>query len=188
VSGAAVADAFLVAAWVLLIGDLLRSAGRAHVSPVRRLVAVLLLAIMLVAGRTLEATTGGRLVWHPIAAAAGVVAAWLGLGLHFWARRTLARGWSPIVVPRANAPLIEDGPYAHLRHPLYAAILLVALGTLTAHCSRATLAATIGFTVGIAFKRRAEDRALERRFGERWRAYAGRVPAFVPRFRSGARP
>jgi protein-S-isoprenylcysteine O-methyltransferase Ste14 len=181
VSGSSLADTLLAVVWVLLVGDLLRAAGRAHVSLARRLVAVLLLATMLVAGRTLEATTGGRLVWHPVAAAVGVIAAWLGLGLHVWARRTLARGWTPIVSPRADAPLMEDGPYAHLRHPLYAAILLLALGTLTAHCSRATLAAMLGFAVGIALKRRAEDRALESRFGERWRAYARRVPAFVPR-------
>lgn len=180
-SGPALADGLLLVIWVVLIGDLLRSAARAHVAPRRRLLAVLLLVIMLVAGRTLEATTGGRLVWNPLAATAGVATAWLGLGLHFWARRTLARGWSPIVSPRTDAPLVDDGPYAHLRHPLYAAILLVALGTLTAHCSRATLAAMLGFAVGIAVKRRAEDRALERRFGEHWRAYARRVPAFVPR-------
>jgi protein-S-isoprenylcysteine O-methyltransferase Ste14 len=181
VNGPPLADVLLIVAWVLLIGDLLRSAARAHVSPGRRLVAVGLLATMLVAGRALDAATGGRLVWHPIAAAAGVATVWLGLGLHFWARRTLAHGWSPIVSPQAGAPLVEDGPYAYLRHPLYAAILLVGLGTLAAHCSRATLAATVGFTVGLALKRRAEDRALEERFGERWRAYARRVPAFVPR-------
>jgi len=181
VSGSTLTDILLVVAWVVLVGDLLRSAGRVHVAPVRRLVAVLLLVTMVVAGRTLEATTGGRLMWNPVAAAAGVAIVFLGLRLHFWARGTLARGWSPIVSPRADAPLMEEGPYAYLRHPLYAAILLVALGTLTAHCSRATLAAMVGFAVGIAIKRRAEDRALEDRFGERWRAYARRVPAFVPR-------
>jgi protein-S-isoprenylcysteine O-methyltransferase Ste14 len=147
----------------------------------RRLVAVLLLATVLITGQILEANTGGRLLWHPIAAGAGVAAAWLGLALHVWARRTLARAWSPMVSPPADARLVENGPYAHLRHPLYAAILLVAVGTLAAHSSRATLAATFGLTVGTALKRRAEDKALEERFGERWRAYARRVPAFVPR-------
>ena len=180
-SGPALVDVLLAAAWILLVGDLLRSATRAHVAASRRLVGMLLLAIMLAAGWILEGATGGRLAWHPVAAAVGVVVACLGLALHAWARWTLARGWSPIVSPPAEAPLVEGGPYAHLRHPLYAAILLVGAGTLVAHPSRATLSAMVGFAVGIALKRRAEDRALERRFGERWRAYAARVPALVPR-------
>jgi protein-S-isoprenylcysteine O-methyltransferase Ste14 len=185
VSGPVLVDLLLAAAWILLVGDLLRSAARVHVSAARRLVGVLLLGIMLVAGWVLEDATGGRLAWHPVVAALGVVVTWLGLALHAWARWTLARGWSPIVSPPAEAPLVEAGPYAHLRHPLYAAILLAGAGTLVAHPSRATLSAMIGFAVGIALKRRAEDRALERRFGERWRAYAARVPALVPRLTRG---
>lgn len=184
-SGPALVDLLLGAAWLLLVGDLVRSAARAQVPAARRLVGLLLLLTMLAAGWILEGATGGRLAWHPVTATLGVVVAWLGLALHTWARWTLARGWSPIIAPPPEAALVEAGPYAHLRHPLYAAILLVAAGTLAAHPSRATLSAMIGFVVGIALKRRAEDRALERRFGERWRAYAARVPALVPRLSRG---
>src|SRR5262245_51264756 len=141
VSGPALVDLLLAVAWLVLVGDLLRSAKRVHVSAVRRLLGMLLLAIMLAAAWILENATGGRLAWHPVVAALGVAAAFLGLALHAWARWTLAAGWSPIVAPPAEAPLVETGPYAHLRHPLYAAILLVAAGTLAAHPSRATLSA-----------------------------------------------
>lgn len=184
-NGPAITDALLVLAWLVLVGDLLRSAGR--VRPARRLIGVGLLLTIVGAGRVLEEATGGRLAWNAAAGALGVLLAAAGLALHIWARRTLARGWSPIVSPPADAALAEDGPYAHLRHPLYAAVLLLAAGTVAGHCSRATLAAAAGFAIGIALKRRAEDRALEARFGERWRAYAARVPAFVPRV-SRARP
>jgi protein-S-isoprenylcysteine O-methyltransferase Ste14 len=185
VHGPALADAMLVAAWGLLLLDLFRMAARAGVSPLRRLLGLLLLALILVAGGILEAATGGRRGWHPLVAALGVAAAWAGLALHAWARRTLARGWTPIVAPPADAVLVQDGPYAWVRHPLYAAILLLALGTVAAHYSRATLMATVGFGIGILLKGRAEDRALEQRFGERWRAYAARVRGFVPRLTSG---
>ena len=181
------ADLLLAVAWLVLIADLLRSATGAGVPMVRRLIGVGLLVIMLAAGRVLEAGSGGRLVWHPTVAAVGVAVAWLGLALHVWARWTLARGWSSIVVPPPGSPLVEAGPYARIRHPLYAAILLLAAGTLIAHTSRATLAASVGFAIGIALKRRAEDRALAQRFGEQWQAYAARVPAFVPRL-TRARP
>ncbi|HWP65025.1 MAG TPA: isoprenylcysteine carboxylmethyltransferase family protein [Candidatus Limnocylindria bacterium] len=178
-------DALLAVAWVLLVADLLRASARAGVSPVRRAIGLVLLAVMLAAGSILEGAAGGRLVWHPAAAVLGVALAWLGLGLYVRARQALGGGWSPIVAPPEDAPLVESGPYAHVRHPLYAAILLMAAGTLAAHVSRATIAAGVGFAVGIALKGRAEDRELARRFGERWRAYAARVPAFVPRLNRG---
>jgi len=187
VGGASFADALLAVAWLALIVDLLRSAARAGVPAARRLTGVLLLVVMLAAAWTLETASGGRFAWHPAWAVVGMAIAGAGLALHAWARATLARGWSSIVTPPAGAPLMQAGPYAYIRHPLYAAILLLAAGTLAAHPSRATLAAGMGFAVGIALKRRAEDRALEQRFGDAWRAYAARVPALVPRL-SRARP
>jgi protein-S-isoprenylcysteine O-methyltransferase Ste14 len=187
VSGPILADALVAGAWLLLVGDLLRAARRACVAPSRRVVAVLLLIGIVAAGRHLEGATGGRLLWHPAVAAAGVLTAWLGVGLHLWARRSLAGGWSSVVTPPPGASLTEHGPYARIRHPLYAAILLLGLGTLAAHCSRATLAAGVGMAIGIGIKRRAEDRALEQRFGERWRTYARRVPALWPRLTRGTR-
>lgn len=179
--GPSFVDALLAVAWLALIADLLRSAARAGVPAGRRLTGVLLLVVMLAAASMLETASGGRLAWHPAWAVLGVALAAAGLALHAWARMTLARGWSSIVTPPAGASLVEAGPYAYIRHPLYAAILLLAAGTLAAHPSRATLAAGIGFATGIGLKRRAEDRALERRFGSEWRAYAARVPALVPR-------
>jgi protein-S-isoprenylcysteine O-methyltransferase Ste14 len=174
-------DALLAVAWLGLVADLLRSAAHAGVPAGRRATGVLLLVIMAAAAWTLEAASGGRFARHPAWTVLGVALAAAGLALHVWARTTLAHGWSSIVTPPAGAPLVEAGPYAYVRHPLYAAILLLAAGTIAVHPSRATLAAGIGFATGIALKRRAEDRALERRFGERWRAYATRVPALLPR-------
>src|SRR5262245_26637792 len=133
VGGASFADALLAIAWLVLVADLLRSAARAGVPAGRRLTGVLLLAIMLAAAWTLETASGGRLGWHPAGAVLGLALAAAGLALHAWARATLAGGWSSIVTPPAGAALMEAGPYAYVRHPLYAAILLLAAGTLIAH-------------------------------------------------------
>jgi protein-S-isoprenylcysteine O-methyltransferase Ste14 len=186
--GRLLADGLLLLAWAVVGIDLVRASRAARVAPWRRAAAAVLLAAIVAAGWTLEAATGGRLAWHVGVALAGVAAAWLGVGLHLWARRTLGRAWSPIVAPSHDARLVEDGPYRLVRHPLYAAILLLGAGTALAHCSRATLAAAFGLAAGVALKRRAEDRALAERFGARWTAYATRVPALVPRVRPGTRP
>ena len=180
-SGPVLADTLIAGAWLLVVGDLLYAAHRSHVARARRVAAVLLLLGIAAAARILEDATGGRFFWRPTVAAAGVLMAWSGVTLHCWARRSLARGWSPIVTPPPGAALAQHGPYARIRHPLYAAILLVGIGTLLAHGSRATLAITVGLMAGVALKRRAEDRALERRLGDAWRTYARRVPALCPR-------
>ena len=186
-SGQAFTDGLLALAWTLVLADLLRAARQTHVHWIRRLVGMVLLAGTLAVAWFLERATGGRFAWPPVAAALGVTIVLAGLALHAWGRRTLAERWSPQVAPSGDVRLAEDGPYAIVRHPLYAAIVLLGTGTLLAHCSRAVLAATVGIVIGVGAKRRAEDRALEARLGPRWTDYARRVPALWPRLRRGTR-
>jgi protein-S-isoprenylcysteine O-methyltransferase len=186
-SGQALTDGLLALAWTLVLTDLLLAARRTHVHGTRRLVGILLLAGTLGVAWFLERTTGGRLVWHSAVAALGLAIVLAGLALHVWGRRVLAERWSPQVAPAGEVGLVVDGPYAIVRHPLYAAIVLLGTGTLLAHCSRAVIAATFGIVIGVGLKRRAEDRALAARLGDRWTDYARRVPALWPRLRRGTR-
>lgn len=186
-SGPALVDGLLALAWIAVLTDLARAAGRARVRIARRVAGAVLVAGTVATACYLERTTGGRIAWHPALAAVGVAVVLGGLILHVWGRRALAERWSPEIVPRGDARLIEHGPYAFVRHPLYAAILLLGVGTLLAHCSRATLAVTLGVGIGVGVKRRAEDRALARLFGTRWTDYARRVPALCPRLSRGTR-
>ena len=62
----------------------------------------------------------------------------LGLGslaLWAWAQTLLGRQWSPQVALRADHELIQSGPYAWVRHPLYAALagVSIALALVTAN-------------------------------------------------------
>jgi protein-S-isoprenylcysteine O-methyltransferase Ste14 len=45
-----------------------------------------------------------------------------------WAARTLGRSLTPFPRPRPEGELVETGPYAWVRHPLYGAGLLFFLG------------------------------------------------------------
>jgi len=60
---------------------------------------------------------------------------WLGAGLIFagdllfiWSYKALGRNWSPILEIRKEHSLVTDGPYRFIRHPMYAAILLIGIG------------------------------------------------------------
>ena len=87
---------------------------------------------------------------------------------------------TPITV-RADQDVVTAGPYAHVRHPLYLAILLLTLGTVLAHPSAATACIALGLATGVAIKIPMEERALRATLGERYARYAARVPALVPR-------
>lgn len=98
-----------------------------------------------------------------------------GLGLRAW-------GAGHLVKTRS---LTCTGPYAHVRHPLYAGTLLAALG----FCVMAGvwgLAIAAGVLVpGFGFyyfpyKERIESARLERRYGESYAVYRASVPALLP--------
>jgi protein-S-isoprenylcysteine O-methyltransferase Ste14 len=52
-----------------------------------------------------------------------------GLGFMAWSRVALGRNWSVSVTIKKDHALVCSGPYAIVRHPLYAGVLLAMLGT-----------------------------------------------------------
>ena len=81
--------------------------------------------------------------------------------------------------------LATTGPYARVRHPQYDGFLLIMIGFLLQWPTIPTL---IMFPIlAIVYTRlaRSEEREVAARFGEAWRDYAARTPAFIPRRRPG---
>ena len=77
--------------------------------------------------------------------------------------------------------LVRTGPYAIVRHPIYASLLAMLLCTLLLltpwYWALVSLAM---FLAGTEIRVRTEDRLLESRFGDTFREYRRRVPAYVP--------
>src|SRR5262249_44165618 len=70
--------------------------------------------------------------WRPEGwgyAVAGLLVQGLGVALALWARRHLGRNWSGRVETKVGHELVRSGPYHHLRHPIYSAMLLMMTGT-----------------------------------------------------------
>lgn len=76
------------------------------------------------------------------------------------------------------ATLVTTGPYAHMRHPLYTSNIYIALGAIFFHLGVSGL--FLVFIIALALFEfalaRAEDRFLEEKFGDTWRAWAQRTP------------
>jgi protein-S-isoprenylcysteine O-methyltransferase Ste14 len=103
-----------------------------------------------------------------------------GVALAIWSRRVLGSNWSGAVRITEGQRLVQTGPYAFVRNPIYSGIALAVLGT-------ALVAGTIGGLVGFALvvaslwqKGRLEERFLLAEFGDRYAAYQRKVKFLIP--------
>lgn len=94
--------------------------------------------------------------------------------------RHLKAGWNPFTTPRSDSTLATDGPYRFLRHPLYA-LHLFELGCLWLILPN-PVAAIAWFVDLVATLARipGEERLLEERYGDQWRAYVKRTRRLIP--------
>lgn len=111
--------------------------------------------------------------------------------LFLWARRTLGVYYNPststAVQLNAEHRLIQHGPFTIVRHPIYLSLGLMLISLLMIYRTWTLLLILIMMSAALDRRARTEDRALEGAFGAEWRAYASRVPMFVPRFRARRR-
>lgn len=79
--------------------------------------------------------------------------------------------------------LVTDGLYSKIRHPLYVSNTGVAYSLILLHLGFTPVAAipVILLVVFEVLLSKMEDRYLESRFGEEWRKWAAKTPAFFPR-------
>lgn len=138
-------------------------------------------AWLLFKGTTGPHPLGDRVLPHTAAiAAVGLAVVAAGLALALWARVTLGDNWSGQVTFKEGHELIRHGPYAHVRHPIYSAILLMLLGTAIAI---GTLGALVGLPLillGIWLKLAQEEALMSEHFPAEYAAYRSRVKAMVP--------
>ena len=106
-----------------------------------------------------------------------------GLGFSIWARVHLGKFWSSRVTLKEGHQLIQSGPYARVRHPIYSGIALAMVGTaLFSGQWRALIGASI-FIVGHWLKSQREEALLTSQFGTVYEDYRSRTGSLLPRFR-----
>jgi protein-S-isoprenylcysteine O-methyltransferase Ste14 len=143
--------------------------------------------LLLIAGFTLLLNPGFQVPDMPVTpnnALFGIVGVMLdlpGVALAVWARLALGRNWSGIVVTmKQGHELVQTGPYAVVRHPIYTGLLLAVIGTAA---TEGTFAAYVGVAaIFIAFLIRVaiEEQLMSEQFGEAYQAYRGRTWKLVP--------
>jgi protein-S-isoprenylcysteine O-methyltransferase Ste14 len=89
--------------------------------------------------------------------------------------------------------LVADGPYRHLRNPLYLGILLAGVGLAALASRTGAVVLLVGLTVFTLRLIGREEAALDAAGGERYRAFKAAVPSLLPSWRprlppGGVRP
>ena len=89
--------------------------------------------------------------------------------------------WSSAITRKEKHRLVDTGPYAFVRHPIYTGLIIALLATAAIEATLAALLGALLIALGLWVKARAEERFLSTELGpETYEFYRCRVPMLVP--------
>jgi protein-S-isoprenylcysteine O-methyltransferase Ste14 len=104
----------------------------------------------------------------------------LGLGYSVWARRALGSNWSGVVTLKEDHQLIQTGPYALSRHPIYTGLWCASFGVALEEGEVRGLLACAFILASFHLKSGVEERFMRDQFGADYEAYAAKVKKLIP--------
>jgi protein-S-isoprenylcysteine O-methyltransferase Ste14 len=116
----------------------------------------------------------------PWMAPAGALVTAAGLVFALWARLTIGTNWSGTVTVKESHALIQTGPYALARHPIYTGLLLAFIGTAIAIDAWRGVVAFLLAAGSFLRKMQTEEAFMVDTFGAAYVSYRARVAALVP--------
>ena len=99
----------------------------------------------------------------------------------WWARLHLGRLWSGMLTLREGHRVVDSGPYARVRHPIYTGFIAAAWALALNAAAPMMLLGALVLTIVMTVKAGAEERLLARALGPASYAdYRRRVPMLIP--------
>ena len=143
-------------------------------------IGVLVLPAVYLATPWLDFAAASLPPWAPWCGAAIML---LSLWLFWRSHADLGTNWSVTLEIRVDHRLVDTGVYRHVRHPMYAAIILfsIAQGLLLANWL-AGWSALVGFGVLYLLRVRREEQLMLDAFGDAYGAYMARTHRLLPRW------
>jgi len=144
--------------------------------------------LMLVAGAVVLAIPahgyrGPLRLWHVTRSEAWLCCALIGVGIAFswWAHVHLGKLWSGAIVTKSAHRVVDTGPYALVRHPIYTGMLLAVYATTAAKGTVPGVIGAIIVTLGLWMKAALEERWLSAELdaGE-YARYRQHIPMLIP--------
>jgi protein-S-isoprenylcysteine O-methyltransferase Ste14 len=112
----------------------------------------------------------------------GIALTWLGIAFAIWARYCIGANWSGRVTLKVDHQLIQSGPYAFVRHPIYTGLLVANAGAALFIGEWRCLAALAIFLAEISRKALKEEKLMLSEFGDRYGEYRRQSGFLVTRF------
>lgn len=104
-----------------------------------------------------------------------------GFGFAWWARVHLGELWSAQVTAKQSHRVVDSGPYAIVRHPIYTGILVAVIATAAAKGTIPGLAGLLLITIGIWIKAGIEETWLSSQLDAgAYQQYRRKVPMLIP--------
>ena len=132
---------------------------------------------------------GLRVLWYPAVVAwicAGVAISCLAATWVCWKR--MGKEWRMGINPEEKTQLIVSGPYAYVRHPIYALSSVLMVASVVAIPSPLMLGVGVIHLALLQWEARREEKYLVVHHGEAYAEYCRRVGRFVPRWGKPYRP
>lgn len=169
-----------LAVWVVLAAFVKRTVAR-PAGGWRFAVGAIGVAAVIVLRHEHGATAGQRHLEHRAWVDAIVVALLVGgLGFSVWARVVIGGNWSGGVVLKEDHELVQTGPYAIVRHPIYTGLLSMCLGTAVYYDDVLVAAVTAALAIFFYVKSRREEQLMLETFPDAYPAYRRRTKALIP--------
>ncbi len=112
---------------------------------------------------------------------AGLVIMWLGLAMRIWAISTLGKSFRTTVEVDPDQVVVSSGPYSRIRHPSYAALLLIVGGFGLALGNWRSLGICVLLPLpGLLLRIKVEEAEMIRVLGDAYRAYQRRTARLIP--------
>lgn len=105
-----------------------------------------------------------------------------GIAFAWWARLHLGTLWSGTITRKADHRVVDTGPYAIVRHPIYTGLLFSLYATAAQRGSVDPIVGAVLLTIGLWMKASLEESFLSRDLTD-YESYRARVPMLVPGLR-----
>ena len=109
----------------------------------------------------------------------GVVPLGLGAAGLLWCMVSHYRPGETVAVSLVPEDLIASGPYRFSRNPMYVSEQSILLGWVLYFGSPRLFGCAVALAGAMRYAVSREERTLRHRFGERWHAYAAKVPRWL---------